>query len=210
MASTEVLFALATLAGIPAATVYEAYGKRGDMSPEIRPMLPQARFAGLAYTLRTMPGNNEGVLRALAEAPAGSVLVIDAGGTGRSTAWGGTSSMLARRRGLVGCVTNGAVRDLAELRALEFPVFAAAVSVRGALKSHPGWHGLPVSVGGMVVCQDDLVVADEDGVVVVAHADIVATARSAQARLADEQDRDRRLAAGENIYSVFGLTPGRE
>jgi 4-hydroxy-4-methyl-2-oxoglutarate aldolase len=197
--------AIDILRELPAATIYEANDKRGDMSPEIRPVFDGARFCGPAYTLRVMPSNNEGVLRALALAPAGCVLVIDGGGTSRSTTWGGTSSSLGRRQGLAGCVTNAAVRDLGELRDIGFPVFAMGVSVRGALKSHPGWHQIPVSVGDMVVCPGDLVIGDDDGVVVVERAQISLVAWRARALMERDEARAGRLATGADIYAEFGL-----
>lgn len=199
--------AIRTLSALPTATIYEANDKRGDMSPDIRPIFEGARMCGPAYTLRIMPSNNEGVMRALALAPAGSVLVIDGGGTNRSTSWGGTSTILAHRQGLAGCVTNAAVRDVNEIRNLRFPVFALGISVRGALKSHPGWHGIPVSVGEMVVCPGDLVIGDDDGVVVVEQARIIELAERAKALGARHAERDQRLAAGADILAEFGFKP---
>lgn len=197
--------AIERLGRFAASTVYEANDKQGDMSPAIRPLTHSVRILGPAFTVRLMPGSNEGVLRALGHAPAGSVLVIDAGGTDRSTAWGGTSSMLARQRGLVGCVTNGAARDLAELRAIDLPVFASGVSVRGALKQHPGWLQQPVAVGDAVVQPGDLIVADDDGVVVVARDRVEAVAERCLQQAELEAERERRLASGESIFSVFNL-----
>ena len=84
-----------TLGRYPTATIYEAAGKRGDMSPDIRPIVPGARLSGIAYTVKTFPSDTTGVLRALDDAPPGSVLVIDAGGTDRGAVWGGTSSWSA-------------------------------------------------------------------------------------------------------------------
>ena len=197
--------AIERIRAFPAATVYEANDKQGDLAPQIRPLTPAVRIVGPAFTVRLMPGSNEGVLRALAVAPAGSVLVIDAGGTERSTAWGGTSSLLAHQRGLAGCVTNGAARDLVELRAIDVPVFATGVSVRGALKNHPGWLEIPVAVGDAVIHPGDLVIADDDGVVVVARDRIVAVAARCEVQAQLERERERRLAAGESIFAVFNL-----
>ena len=108
-------------------------------------------MAGTAYTVKVVPGDTLAVLRAIAQAPSGIVLVIDAGGTDRITVWGGTSSLAAQRRGLAGMATNGSIRDVEEIQELGFPVFAAGVSVRGTVKSHPGWTGIPVSVGEVPV-----------------------------------------------------------
>ena len=97
------------LAKLPAATVYEASGKRGDMSPEIRQMVPGTRLAGPAFTVRCLPGDFAAVLRAIDKAKRGDVLVIDGGGSDRVTAIGGTSSLACRTRGLAGVAPRRAI-----------------------------------------------------------------------------------------------------
>ena len=136
------------LAALPAATLYEGMGKVGAVHHPIRPICPGSRLAGLAYTIRILPGETSAVLRAIEEAPAGSVLVIDTGGNGESAVWGGTSSLASSVRGLAGCVTNGLVRDIDEIIEIGLPVYAAGITVTGTIKNHPGWVGLPVAVGG--------------------------------------------------------------
>ena len=156
-----------TLVRYPTATIYEAAGKRGDLSPDIRPIVPGLRFAGIAYTIRTFPSDTTAVIRALDAAPSGSALVIDAGGTDRAAVWGGTASLVSRRRGLVACVTNGCVRDVDDLHSSGIPVYAAGIAPRGTVKNHEGWRGIAVSVGGVTVAPGDFVIGDRDGVVVV-------------------------------------------
>ena len=110
-----------TLGQYPTATIYEAAGKLGDMEPGIRPIIPNVQLSGIAYTVKTFPSDTTAVIRALDDAPAGSVLVIDAGGTERSAVWGGTSSLVCSIRGLIGCVTNGCVRDTEDLIKVGIP-----------------------------------------------------------------------------------------
>ncbi|WP_342240571.1 RraA family protein [Inquilinus sp. OTU3971] len=197
--------ALVTLREMPTATIYEAAGKLGDMAPSIRLLTPGLRMAGSAFTVKTMPGDSLAVLRAIATAPAGSVLVIDGGGTDRSTVWGGTSTIAAMVRGIAGLVTNGAIRDIDEIRSLGFPVFGAGLSLRGTVKAHPGWDRLPVSVGGVVVCPGDLVVGDSDGVVVVASARLADVALRAVEQKQLENARDLRIRAGADLREVLEL-----
>lgn len=116
--------AIRILRTLPVSTVYESAGKVGDVAPSIRAMAPGMRLAGRAFTLKTMPGDNLSVFRAIHEAPAGCVLVIDGGDTERVTIWGGTSTTAAQAKGLAGCVTNASVRDLDEILESGFPVFA--------------------------------------------------------------------------------------
>lgn len=197
--------ALSTLAAYAVATIYEAAGKCGDLAPAIRPITAHTRMAGPAWTVRIFPGEALAVLRAIAAAPAGSVLVIEAGDTERGTVWGGTSHLAAAHRRLAGVVTDGAVRDVEGMIATPLPVFARAVSVRGTLKSHPGWQQIPVAVGGVVVHPGDLVFGDIDGVVVVPAPRASAVAAAVVVQSAREQEIDRRVRAGESILSVLGL-----
>lgn len=181
-----------TLGRYPTATICEAAGKRGDMSPAIRPIVSGARLAGIAYTVRTFPSDTTAVLRALDAAPPGSALVIDAGGTDRAAVWGGTSSLVSRRRGLAGCVTNGCVRDVDDLVATGIPVYAAGIAPRGTVKYHEGWREIPVSVGGVAVAPGDFLIGDRDGVVVVPAAE---GGRCASARRDSARSR-RRVTRG--------------
>jgi 4-hydroxy-4-methyl-2-oxoglutarate aldolase len=186
-------------------TVYEAAGKIGDMSPRIRPIVPGTKLAGVAITVRIWPGDTLGVLRAIDKATAGSVLVIDAGGTERAAVWGGTSSSACIARGVRGCVTNGCVRDVDEMTALKFPVFAAGVSPRGTLKNHPGWHDIPVSVGDCVVNSGDIVLGDSDGVLVLPAQGAEQVLERARIQDERQRERDRRALVGEDLASILGL-----
>jgi 4-hydroxy-4-methyl-2-oxoglutarate aldolase len=192
------------LAGIPTATIYEAAGKLGDVEPNIRPVVEGVPVAGRAFTVKAMPGDNLVIFRAIEEAPAGSVLVIDAGATDRATIWGGTSTIACVAKKIAGCVTNAAVRDVAQIRALRFPVYAAGINVRGTVKVHPGWTQIPIAFGGTTVNPGDIVVGDEDGLVIVAaeHARDIAT--KALKKQATDHEREERLARGESIRSVLG------
>jgi 4-hydroxy-4-methyl-2-oxoglutarate aldolase len=193
------------LAALATPTIYEASGKLGDMSPDIRQLVPGTRFAGIARTVRCFPGDMTAVIRAIDEAQPGEVLVIDGGGTERATIFGGTSARAAKARGVVGCVTNAAVRDIDELIELRFPVFAPIVSVRGTMKNHPGWRNIPVAVGGVPVSPGDIVIGDANGVVVVAAASAEEVCDKSEAQHRREEERDRRAAAGENLARLTGL-----
>lgn len=197
---------IARLGAFPTATLYEAADKSGDMSPAIRQLVPGTAFAGPAYTIRIWPGDTLAVLKGIEAAPAGSVLVIDAGGTDRAAVWGGTSTAASRTRGIVACVTNGCVRDVDEMTKAGFPIYAAGVSPRGTVKSHPGWTGQPVSVGDVVVHAGDLVVGDADGVLVIPVAMAAGLLPAAEAQRKKEEARDARVAAGEPLSVVLGLS----
>lgn len=202
METQELVHALAAL---PAATLYEGMGKVGAIHHQIRPFCPGSRLAGLAYTIRILPGETTAVLRAIEEAPEGSVLVIDTCGDGESAVWGGTSSLASKVRGLAGCVTNGLVRDIDEIIDIGLPVYAAGITVTGTLKNHPGWVGIPVTVGGQVINPGDILVGDADGVVVVSKTMAHAALEGGMKQRAKEEARDARIKAGEPLTLVLGI-----
>lgn len=188
-----------------AATLYEAAGKAGDMSPGIRPLERGMRVVGRAFTVRCWQGDGSAFMRAVDLAAEGDVLVIDSGAGASSTCWGGTGTVAAMQRRLGGVVTNGSVRDVKEIVAAGFPVFCAGASVRGVTRSGSGEVGTPISVGGVVVAPGDLVVGDEDGVVVVSGDSMDKVYPAALERKAREEDYTRRILAGERYSVITGV-----
>ena len=189
----------------PAATIYEAAGKLGGMEPYIRSIVPGVRMIGPAFTVKCVIGDARAVAQAVDQATPGDVLGIDAGGTDLTTPWGSMSATAAKLRGLAGCVTNGGVRDFDELVEIGFPVFAAGVGIRGNVKLHPGWIGIPVSVGGVTVKPGDIVVGDADGVVVVPVERAEKICEKAAQQYAKEDDIMKRIRSGERLTQIFGI-----
>ncbi len=192
--------------GFTTATVYEAAGKLGDMAPGIRPMVAGIRMVGRAFTVKCFVGDAAAVAKAIDLAHPGDILVIDAGGTLRASPFGSTSALAAQMKGIVGCVTNGSIRDLDELIELGFPVFAAGNAVRGNVKLHPGWTDIPVSVGGVVVKTGDIVMGDSDGVLVVPAERAAEVYQQAVTQQEKEAEIEKRLRAGEPITKIFGIS----
>jgi len=168
------------------------------LSPYHRPVAPT--MAGTAVTVRSRGGDNLTYLRALEFCRAGDVLVIDAGGDLNNAVIGGILTFYAASIGLAGIVIDGAIRDVAEIRSREFPVYARGVTHRGPYKDGPGEINVPISVGGMVVNPGDIVVGDQDGVLAIpqedaatviekAHAVLAAEARTMQAMREGKWDR---------------------
>jgi RraA family protein len=154
------------------------------MAGRIRPVWRGARFAGRALTVRTEPGEHPAVVRALEQAKAGDVIVVDGGAFVERALWGGRMSLLARERGVAGVVIDGAVRDVAEIEELHFPVFAAGVAPTPPIREDGGETGISITCAGVAVSPGDLVVGDEDGVVVVPRdqvEEVVARARELDA-----------------------------
>ena len=124
-------------------------------------------MAGTAVTARSRGGDNLTYLRALEFCRPGDVLVIDAGGDLANAVVGGILTFYADRIGLAGVVIDGAIRDVAEIRSRDFPVYARGVTHRGPYKDGPGEINVPISVGGMVVNPGDILLADQDGLLAI-------------------------------------------
>jgi regulator of RNase E activity RraA len=146
------------------------------MDGGIRPLYqPIRHLVGHALTVKALPGDNLTVHGALSMVQKGDVLVIDWRGTD-ACATGAGSLVLPIRAGLAGAVVDGGWRDLAELQAIDFPVFGRSISPFSPPKSRPGEINVPVCCGGVIVHAGDLVVADQEGVVVVPHEHAAAVA----------------------------------
>jgi 4-hydroxy-4-methyl-2-oxoglutarate aldolase len=156
------------------------------MDPSIRPLWQgMPRIAGPAYTVRCRPGDNLMLHAAIYRAPAGSVVVVETGDANYALA-GGNVCAVAQRNGIAGFVLDGAVRDIAEIRASGFPVFARGVVPIAGVREFLGSLGTAIACGGVNVAPLDVIVADEEGIVVVPCADRERLLESARARAAED------------------------
>lgn len=192
------------LCSLGVSTIYEAAGRRGGMDPDIRPIASGMRVCGPVFTAACHPGDNLAAHRALAVAPAGSVLVVAGAGVFVGY-WGELMTIAAQARGIAGLVIDGAVRDVAVLVERAFPVWARGVSMRGAAKETAGVIGAPVVCGGIAAAPGDWVVGDDDGVVCVAAAELERVASAALARTRREAELAERLRSGETTIDALGL-----
>lgn len=191
--------------GHSAATLYEASaGAARVCHPDLRAAWPGARVAGPAFTVQGIGGDNLALHRAVAAAPAGSVLVVDLQGAWHGH-WGEILAVAARHRGILGLVVDGGVRDTAEQAELGFPVFARHVTVVGTGKDHPGTLDVPVRVADVVVRPGDLVVGDADGVVVVPAEAVASTLDRSDARVAEERHVLEAVRAGTTTLEYYRL-----
>ena len=136
--------------------------------PQLRPMYKGGTLAGPAFTVKTAPGDNLLVHKALDVAQPGDVIVVDAGGFADHAIIGELMAARARQRGIAGLVIWGAIRDSAELGAGDYPVFACAVTHLGPYKNGPGEINVPIMLGGLPVNAGDIIVGDADGLVAIA------------------------------------------
>lgn len=193
----------AALLELGAATLGESGGNA--MRARIRAAWPGARLAAPAFPVRCTPGDNLAIHVAVAEAPAGSALVVDVGGQPELGYWGEVLTTGAEARGLAGLVIDGGVRDVAALTAHAFPVFSTMIALRGATKDRAGSVGSVVTVGDVEVNAGDWIVGDSDGVTVIRADDLDAVIAAGRAREAKEQGFFAALRAGSTTMGLLSL-----
>ncbi|MGO4492176.1 4-carboxy-4-hydroxy-2-oxoadipate aldolase/oxaloacetate decarboxylase [Arthrobacter sp. 2YAF22_2] len=179
------------------ATVHEAMGRSGLVGATLRPIQDGVRIAGSAVTVLCWPGDNLMIHAAVEQCREGDVLVVTTTSPSLDGSFGELFATALQRRGVRGLVTTGGVRDTAELRAMGFPVWSAAVNAQGTVKATAGSVNVPVTVGGAVVRPGDVMVADDDGVLCVPRGAAGATLQAADARVAREAESRAAYRAGE-------------
>jgi 4-hydroxy-4-methyl-2-oxoglutarate aldolase len=199
------LAAVDELASLGVSTVHEAAGRTGYLGPAIRPVYLGSRIGGTAVTVVCWPGDNLMIHAAVEQCQDGDILVVTTTSPSADGSFGELLATSLRRRGVRGLVTTGAVRDVAELDAMGFPVFSAAVSAQGTVKATAGAVNIPVSIGGQRICPGDAIVADDDGVTVVARTEVASALAAARSRQAKENATRAALADGELSLDIYGL-----
>jgi 4-hydroxy-4-methyl-2-oxoglutarate aldolase len=199
------LDAVDVLAELGVATVHEAIGRSGYLGIGIRPAWPGIRIGGTALTALCWPGDNLMIHAAVEQCRPGDILVVTTTSPSTDGAFGELLATSLAHRGVRGLVTTGGVRDVAELQAMGFPVFSAAICAQGTVKATAGAVNVPVSIGGQLIAPGDAVIADDDGVVVVPRPAVTGALAAARARVAQESVTRAALAAGELGVDRYGL-----
>lgn len=175
------------LRDIPTANISDAMFRVTAGGARLRPMGP-AKLIGPALTVKTAPGDNLMVHKAIGIAKPGEVIVIDAGGDLTNSIIGERMTTMAAERGVAGFVINGAIRDAAALREGPIPVFAAGITHRGPYKNGPGEIYYPIAIDGMVIEAGDLIVGDDDGLICVPYRDAQEICAAAEKKAAAERN----------------------
>ncbi|MCC7047072.1 MAG: RraA family protein [Alphaproteobacteria bacterium] len=190
---------------IPPAVASDCMNRTQSMQARIKPVAAGLSLCGQARTVQVMAGDCLPICEAIATAAPGEILVVDAGGVEDTAVWGGVMTFEAVLRKIGGAIIDGAVRDVAEIRSSGLPMFCRAAVPRGP---HHGFGGVVdgrLSVAGATVAPGDVVLANDDGVVVVPLDMSDQILALSQAHLAKEESWIAGLKSGRSIKEIFGF-----
>jgi RraA family protein len=183
---------------LPVANISDSMSRITAGGPRLRPIHAGGVLAGPAFTVKTRPGDNLMVHKALDIAEPGDIVVVDGGGDLTNSLIGEMMTAHAQQRGIAGIVIYGAIRDYDVLHAGHYPIFAAGVTHRGPYKDGPGEINVPIAIDGMVIAPGDLVVGDGDGLVCVPYEQTAEVLKATEAKHAAELKQIEAIKAGKS------------